>query len=64
MDERSNEKLAVDLTIATLNHNAQLHNANSQSKDLVVNGVAVAKEYFYLLQVINGKCNPFEKPGE
>lgn len=68
MPEKSDKELAVELTIAMLNHNARLHTGNVSgggeglSKDNVINGNAVGSNYAYLLEVIEGKIDPFASP--
>lgn len=66
MTEKSDKELAVELTVALLNHNAQLTNANIRSggegtsKAVVINGNTVGSNYAYLLNVIQGKIDPLK----
>lgn len=67
MPERTDKELAVDLTIAMLNHNAKLHSGalsgggEGSSRDNVINGNSVGSNYAYLLKVIQGSIDPLKK---
>lgn len=55
---KTNKELAAELTIAMLNHNAQLHvgaipnSSEGASKAPVMNGKAVADNFTYILHAI------------
>lgn len=59
---KSNEELAVELTIAMLEHNASVK-ANIDKTDIkkLTNAMAVGQNYKYLLGVLNNDVDPFKK---
>lgn len=62
---KTDKELAVDLTVALLNHNAKIHVGGPEgignSKDIVLNSVIVSQYYDYFLAVLQGKVNPFQQ---
>lgn len=57
---KSNEELAVELTIAMLEHNATVK-AKSGKKDIkLTNAMAVGQNYKYLLGVLNDEVDPYQ----
>lgn len=63
---KTDKELAVELTVALLNHNAKLHvggvnGSDGASKAGVINAQVVASNYAYLLSVVEGKANPFRQ---
>ncbi|WP_179396228.1 hypothetical protein [Lacticaseibacillus absianus] len=67
---KTDKELAVELTVALLNHNAQLHNLSNtegaigQSKASVVTGNTVGSNYQYLLGVIEGRIDALKAPAK
>lgn len=59
---KSNEELAVELTIAMLEHNATVKaNKDDKSEFKLTNAMAVGQNYKYLLGVLNNEVNPYQK---
>ncbi|WP_295731530.1 hypothetical protein [uncultured Limosilactobacillus sp.] len=59
---KSNEELAVELTIAMLQHNATVKTSLDDPKaKKLANAVAVGQNYKYLLGVLNNDIDPFQK---
>lgn len=63
---KTDKELAAEMTIALLNHNANLHvgapnGGEGASKDGVINAQVVASNYAYLLSAVEGKTNPFQQ---
>lgn len=62
---KTDKELAVDLTIAMLNHNAQLHDftttqgAVGRSIAPFMNAKNVSQQYLYFLSVVEGKTDPW-----
>lgn len=61
---KTDKELAVELTVALLNHNAKLHyggtNGDGKSQAAVINARIASQHYDYFLAVLQGKINPFE----
>ena len=59
---KSNEELAVELTIAMLEHNATVTaNKDDKSELKLTNAMAVGQNYKYLLGVLNNEVDPYQK---
>ncbi|EKQ09050.1 hypothetical protein [Lacticaseibacillus paracasei] len=64
---KTDEELAVDLTVAMLNHNAQLHEFSAtqgtvgRSTSPFMKADYVASQYAYLLATIQGKIDPLHR---
>jgi hypothetical protein len=59
---KSNQELAVELTIAMLEHNATVKtSSDDQAVKKLTNAVAVGQNYKYLLGVLNNDVDPFQK---
>lgn len=59
---KSNQELAVELTIAMLQHNATVKaSLDDQETKKLTNAVAVGQNYKYLLGVLNNDIDPFQK---
>ena len=59
---KSNEELAVELTIAMLEHNATVKaNKDDKSEQKLTNAKAVGQNYKYLLGVLNNEVDPYQK---
>ncbi len=59
---KSNQELAVELTIAMLQHNATVKTSMDDPKPKkLTNAVAVGQNYKYLLGVLNNDIDPFQK---
>ena len=59
---KSNQELAVELTIAMLQHNATVKTSMDDPKaKKLTNAVAVGQNYKYLLGVLNNDIDPFQK---
>ena len=59
---KSNEELAVELTIAMLEHNPTVKpNKDDKSELKLTNAMAVGQNYKYLLGVLNNEVDPYQK---
>lgn len=62
---KSDKELAVELTVALLNHNAKIHVGGPEgignSQDIVLNPQIVSKNYAYFLAVLENRLDPFQK---
>lgn len=64
---KTDKELAVDLTVAMLNHNSQLHDftatqgATGRSSSPFMKADYVGNQYAYLLAVIEGKIDPIHR---
>ena len=59
---KSNEELAVELTIAMLEHNATVKaNKDDKSELKLTNAMAVGQNYKYLLGVLNNEVDHYQK---
>ncbi|MEF3330610.1 MULTISPECIES: hypothetical protein [Oceanobacillus] len=61
MSEKSADEIAAELTIALLEHNSKLVRANGQSTNGLDNATGVAKDFYFLREVVRGNVNPYQE---
>ncbi len=61
MNEKSADEIAAELTIALMEYNSKVVRANGQSVNGTDTATGVAKDFYYLREVVRGNQNPFQE---